>query len=97
MDAYYRDRGERMSIEQRRITLIENDDGWWTAHDEARGLTAQDETREGALDRLDAVVEAAEGHGGRKPTDEELRAWGIDPDDDRRRRVDGGDLPEVLR
>ena len=83
-----------MSAEQRRITLTENDDGWWTAHDDERGLTAQGETRDGALESLDAVVEAVGGNGGRPPTDEELRAAGIDPEASHRRA--SGELPDVL-
>ena len=83
-----------MSAEQRRTTLTENDDGWWTAHDDERGLTAQGETRDGALESLDAVIEAVEGDGGRPLTDEELRAAGIDPEASRRRA--SGELPDVL-
>ena len=85
-----------MSAEQRRITLTEEDE-WWTAHDDDRGLTAMGETRAKALESLDAVVEAVEGDGGRPPTDEELREVGIDPEDNRRRGEGEGELPEVLR
>lgn len=85
-----------MSAEQRRITLTEEDE-LWTAHDDERGLTAMSETREGALEKLDAVVEAVEGDGGHPPTDEELRAAGIDPEENDRRRDGSGELPEVLR
>lgn len=86
-----------MSAEQRRITLTKEDDDRWTAHDDDRGLTALGDSRTDALDRLDAVVEAAEGDGGRPPTDEELREVGIDPEDNRRRGEGEGELPEVLR
>jgi len=82
-----------MSGEQRRITLTESEDGWWTAHDDRAGLTAEGETREEALEALDVVIEAVEDDGGREPTDEELRELGIDPEENRH----GGDLPEVLR
>lgn len=85
-----------MSAEQRRITLTENNDGWWTAHDDERGLTAEGETREGALESLDAVVEAVEDDGGRPPTDDELREAGIDPEENHRRSEGKGDLPDAL-
>lgn len=41
-----------------------------------------------------AVVAALEGEAGREPTDEELRALGIDPADNTPGR---GDLPDVLK
>lgn len=74
-----------MSAESRKITLIQGDDGGWTSHDR-RGLTAEGETRTEALENLDTVVEAAEGEGGRPPTDDELRELGIDPEENRRWR-----------
>jgi predicted RNase H-like HicB family nuclease len=85
-----------MSAEQRRITLTE-EDGWWTAHDDERGLTAMAETRSEALKSLDEVVEAVEGDGGRPPTNEELRELGIDPEENRRRGEGEGELPDVLK
>lgn len=80
-----------MSV-QHRITLTENPDGWWTAHDETRGLTTQGETRDEALASLDAVIEAVEEEDWDEPTEEELEEWGIDPDG-----YGTGELPEVLR
>jgi len=62
------------------ITLIENDDGWWTARDEERELTSQGETREAALGNLDEAVAAAEGDIGHQPSDAELRELGVDPE-----------------
>lgn len=47
-----------MSAEQRRITLTESDDGWWTAQEEPAGLTARGETKKAALDALDEADEA---------------------------------------
>ena len=79
-----------MSAEQRRITLTENPDGWWTAHEETVGLTTQGETRD---DALDEVLEAVEGDEGRSPTDDELRELRIDPEDNEV----GGELPDVLK
>jgi predicted RNase H-like HicB family nuclease len=76
------------------ITLTRNDDGWWTARDETRGLTTQGGTREEALSNLDSVIDAVENDGGRPPTDEELRAAGIDPETNR--RMGSGELPDAL-
>jgi len=76
----------------REIHLTEEDD-WWVARDLTAGLTAQGETRDEALDALDAVVEAVQGDGGHEPTDEELRELGVDPETARTQ----GELPEVLQ
>jgi hypothetical protein len=46
-----------MSAEQRRITLTENDNGYWTAQEEPDGRTASGETPEAALDALDEADE----------------------------------------
>ena len=79
---------------QTKITLTQNDEGWWTARDETRGLTTQGETRAEALAALDDVIDAVENDTGRPPTDEELRAAGIDPEDNR--QSGSGELPDVL-
>lgn len=86
-----------MSAEQRRITLTEEEDGRWTAHDDSHGLTALGDTRESALESLDAVIEAAEGDGGRPPSDEELRKAGIDPAENEQRGEAGDELPDELK
>ena len=90
-----------MSAEQRRITLTEEDE-WWVATDESvgeHGVTSQGRTRQEALENLDEAVALFKGEIGRPPTDEELREWGIDPEDNRRRREGGdeGELPDVLK
>lgn len=77
----------------REITLTETPDGWWTAHEETLGLTTQGQTRAEALESLDAVIAAVEDDAGTPPTDDQLRALGIDPDDN----TSGGEPPEVLR
>lgn len=41
------------------ITLIKNEDGWWTARHPELGVTTQGETREAALENLDEAVQAA--------------------------------------
>jgi len=41
----------------REIRLIEEDDGWWSAIDEETGVASQGESRQAALENLDAAVE----------------------------------------
>jgi len=57
------------------------EDGWWIAKDIETGLTTQGESRTAALEHLDGAVALHDGERGRAPTDEELRAAGIDPAD----------------
>jgi len=76
------------------IVLTQNDDGWWTARDETRGLTTQGPTRDEALANLDDVIDAIENDAGQTPTDEALRDAGIDPDANR--RSGSGELPDIL-
>ena len=78
--------------EPREIRLLENSDGQWTARDLQVEVTAQGSTRTGALENLDAVVEAVTGDGGHEPTDDELRDLGVDPETARTQ----GDRPDVL-
>lgn len=40
----------------REIRLIEEDDGWWSAVDAETGVASQGETRQQALQNLDAAV-----------------------------------------
>ena len=71
-----------MSAEQRRITLVEEDD-WWVATDESvgeHGVASQGRTREEALENLDEAVALYNGETGEPVTDEDLREWGIDPE-----------------
>ncbi|MCH7661273.1 MAG: type II toxin-antitoxin system HicB family antitoxin [Euryarchaeota archaeon] len=50
-----------MSVENpRRITLQEEDDGWWCAIDEETGVASQGPTRKEALENLDEAVELTE-------------------------------------
>ncbi|UTF55841.1 type II toxin-antitoxin system HicB family antitoxin [Natronosalvus rutilus] len=60
------------------IRLWQEDD-WWVAKDVDTGVTTQGESREEALDNLDDAVAVYTGERGREPTDEELRALGINP------------------
>jgi predicted RNase H-like HicB family nuclease len=63
------------------IRLWQEDD-WWVAKDVETGVTTQGQSREAALANLDDAVALHEGEAGREPTEEELRAAGIDPVDD---------------
>lgn len=78
----------------REIRLLKNPDGRWTARDLRAGVTTQGESRTAALDSLDAVVEAVEGDSGCAPTDDELRALGVDPET---ARSQNDELPDVLK
>jgi hypothetical protein len=78
----------------REIRLLRNPDGQWTARDLRVEVTAQGESREAALDNLDAVVAAVTGEGGEPPTDEELRDIGVDPEV---ARSQADELPDALQ
>ena len=78
----------------REIRLLKNPDGQWTARDLRAGVTAQGESRNAALDTLDAVVKAVDGDGGHSPTDEEVHDLGVDPEV---ARSQDDDLPDVLQ
>lgn len=61
-------------------TITLTDDGeWWVARDTETGVTSQGRTRQEALHNLDEALAGYHGEGD-EPTDEELRAMGIDPD-----------------
>lgn len=64
----------------RTITLTSDEEGWWVATDETVSVTSQGEMRTEALENLDAAVALSRKSIGREPTDDELRAMGIDPE-----------------
>ncbi|MDZ7688429.1 MAG: type II toxin-antitoxin system HicB family antitoxin [Halobacteriales archaeon] len=64
---------------KRRITLTQEDDVW-IAKDEDVNVASHGKTREEALENLDEAVALHKGEG-EPVTDEDLREWGIDPDD----------------
>ncbi|MEM4782645.1 MAG: type II toxin-antitoxin system HicB family antitoxin [Halalkalicoccus sp.] len=73
-----------MSVENpRRITLQEENDGWWSAIDEETGVASQGPTREEALENLDEAVGLHKDEIGEPIEDEEafLREIGIDPEE----------------
>lgn len=57
------------------------EDNWWIAKDVDTGVITQGESRDAALENLDDAVALYKGERGRAPTDDELRAAGIDPAD----------------
>ena len=60
------------------VTLVRNEDGWWTARDDATGVASQGETKEEALENLAEALRGYEGEGD-TPMTAELREAGIDP------------------
>ena len=79
---------------EREIRLLKNPDGQWTARDLRVGVTAQGDSQLIALENLDAVVGAVKGDGGHPPTDDEIRALGVDPES---ARSQDDELPDVLQ
>jgi predicted RNase H-like HicB family nuclease len=74
------DPGKRPRSEH--ITLQLSEDGEvWLVRDEDTGVATQGETREEALEMLDEAVALHTGEAGEPVTDEDLREWGIDPDE----------------
>lgn len=65
------------------------EDGGWVARDVETGVTTQGPSRNVALDNLEEAVALHEGEIGHEPSDDELRALGIDPTDN----VTGDDSP----
>ncbi|WP_408957273.1 type II toxin-antitoxin system HicB family antitoxin [Natrinema sp. 74] len=65
----------------REIRLIEEDDGGWSAVDEETSVASHGATRSEALENLDEAIALHRGEVGEPVTDDDLREWGIDPDD----------------
>jgi predicted RNase H-like HicB family nuclease len=88
------DAGDDLDEIRQEIRLLENPDGRWTSIHEPTGVASQGETRAEALEHLDEAVALYRGEIGHEPTDEEIRALGVDPAD---ARDSSGDLPDVLK
>jgi predicted RNase H-like HicB family nuclease len=73
------------------VVFVREDDGSVTAKDLETGLARGGDTRAEALAQLAEVLELHEG-GGEPVTDEDLREWGLDPDD-----FDTKELPEFMQ
>lgn len=69
------------------------EDDWWIARDIDTGVTTQGPSREAVLDNLDEAVALYEREIGREPTAEELREFGINPEDN---TTGDEELPDVL-
>ena len=69
------------------------DSGGWIAKDVETGVTTQGTSRTAALENLDDAVALRRGEAGREPTEAELRAAGIDPEDN---TTGDRDPPDIL-
>lgn len=65
----------------REIRLIEEDDGGWSAIDEATNVASHGATRQEALESLDDALALHRGEKGRPITDDDLREWDLDPEE----------------
>jgi predicted RNase H-like HicB family nuclease len=65
---------------EQEIHLV-SDGEWWVATDVETGVASQGKSRAEALENLDEAVALHRGEIGRRPTDEELREMGVDPED----------------
>lgn len=72
------------------ITLTDEGERWVARHIET-GVTSQGKTRSEALDNLDEALAGYRGDG-REPTDEELRAAGIDPENNESGSIDDSEI-----
>ena len=80
------------------IRLWLSEDGeWWIVTDEDTGVTTQGPTRAEALENIDEAVALHKGEAGRPVTDEDLREFGIDPDEMRAAQEDPDELPEFMQ
>jgi predicted RNase H-like HicB family nuclease len=86
--------------DRQRITLIEEDDGRWTAVDEETGVASYGDTRPEALDILDGAVALYQSDEDSIETQaeerESLRDLGIDPDEVSEAREEVDELPEFM-
>jgi len=70
------------------------EDDWWVITHVETGVRTKGDSREHALEMIDDAVALYRGEAGHKPTDEELRELGIDPET---ARSQGGELPDILK
>ena len=73
------------------VVFIHEEDGSITAKDIETGVASFGDTKSEALRMLAEALELHEG-GGEPVTDEDLREWGLDPDD-----FDTKELPEFMQ
>ena len=73
------------------VVFIHEEDGSITAKDIETGVASFGDTKSEALRMLAEALELHEG-GGEPVTDEDLRGWGLDPDD-----FDTKELPDFMQ
>ena len=75
-------------------TITLTDEGeWWVARDTETGVTSHGQTRHEAIDNLDEALAGYHGEGD-VPTDDELRAAGIDPENNESGSLDDSEMFE---
>lgn len=75
-------------------TITLTDEGeWWVAKDTETGVSSQGRTREVALDNLDEALAGYRG-AGEEPTAADLRALGIDPENNTSGSAEESDIFE---
>ena len=82
----------------RKITLIEEPEGGWSAIDEELGVASCGETRAEALEMLDEAVALHQGEG--EPIEDEdafLEEIGLDPEEINAAREQHDELPEFMQ
>jgi len=82
----------------RKITLIEEKEGGWSAIDEELGVASCGDTRQEALEMLDEAVALHQGEG--EPIDDEdavLEELGLDPEEINAARDQHDELPEFMQ
>ncbi|MFB6080506.1 MAG: type II toxin-antitoxin system HicB family antitoxin [Haloferacaceae archaeon] len=84
-------RATRDDEESGGVVFIQEEDGSITAKDIETGVASFGDTKSEALRMLAEALELHEG-GGEPVTDDDLREWGLDPDD-----FDAKDLPEFMQ
>jgi len=82
----------------RKITLIEEEEGGWSAIDEELGVASCGDTRQEALEMLDEAVALHQGEG--EPIEDEdafLEELGLDPEEINAAREQHDELPEFMQ
>jgi len=82
----------------RKITLIEEEEGGWSAIDEELGVASCGDPRQEALEMLDEAVALHQGEG--EPIEDEdafLEELGLDPEEINAAREQHDELPEFMQ
>ena len=82
----------------RKITLIEEEEGGWSAIDEELGVASCGDTRQEALEMLDEAVALHQSEGEPiKDEDAFLEELGLDPEEIHAAREQHDELPEFMQ